>query len=104
MLSFPEEAGPQTPGGHGSFWAGFGLAALINIGAVVAGFVTLVAGIGIVILLGLGLVQLAWIVPMYIRYRRQGKSQNALGVLLAAGVTFLLNAGCYGLVSLKDMR
>jgi hypothetical protein len=104
VLSFPEAEGPQKAEDGGSLWAGFGLAALINVGAVAAGALTLMVGIGFVILLGLGVVQLLWIIPLYSKYNRQGKTQTALGVLLAAGITFLLQAGCYGLVLLNVGR
>jgi hypothetical protein len=88
----------------GSFWRGFLIAAAVTIGAVIVGAITLVAGIGIVILLGIGLVQLAWVLPMYFSYRRKGETQTANGVLLAAGITFLLNASCWGLAGNMAIR
>lgn len=82
----------------GSFLRGFGVTAGITIGAVIFGGLTLWAGIGAIVLLGISLVQLAWVLPLYISYRRKGERDTANGVLLAAGITFLLNAGCYVVV------
>ncbi|HKE29508.1 MAG TPA: hypothetical protein VKB88_44465 [Bryobacteraceae bacterium] len=88
----------------GSFWRGFLVAAAVTVGAVIFGAITLMAGIGIVILLGIGVVQLAWALPMYFSYRRRGETQTANGVLLAAGITFLLNASCWGIVGNAPIR
>ena len=81
---------PQNPG---NIWAGFGLAAIINIVAAIAGIFT------IVITLGIGVVQAAWIIPMVIAFRKSGRTETAKGVIIAACVTFLLNAGCWGVIA-----
>jgi hypothetical protein len=88
---FPANAG--DPNGKGSVLAGFGLAAVINLGAAIVGIVT------IVVPLAIGLIQAAWIVPMVLSFRKSGKSETAKGILIAATITFLLNAGCWGLVA-----
>jgi hypothetical protein len=89
----------QQPKSEGSILAGFGLAAAINLGAVVVGVITLAMVVGIFILLGIGLVQAAWIIPMVVTFRKSGKRETAKGVIIAAAITFLLNAGCWGLVA-----
>ena len=50
------------------------------------------------ILLGIGLVQLAWFGPAYFHYRRAGEAETTQGLLIAAGLVFLLNASCWGVV------
>jgi hypothetical protein len=66
---------------------------VINLGAAIVGIVT------IVVPLAIGLIQAAWIVPMVLSFRKSGKSETAKGILIAATITFLLNAGCWGLVA-----
>jgi hypothetical protein len=36
---------------------------------------------------------------MVLSFRKSGKSETAKGILIAATITFLLNAGCWGLVA-----
>ena len=74
--------------------AGFGLAAAINLGlAAIIGVVT------IIIPLAIGLIQAAWIIPMVLSFQKSGRGETAKGVIIAAAITFLLNAGCWGLVA-----
>jgi hypothetical protein len=56
------------------------------------------AFLGIAILLGIGGVQAAWIVPLWLHFRRTHETETAKGLLIAASIVFLLNAGCWGLV------
>jgi hypothetical protein len=84
---------------EGSIWAGFGLAAAVNVGAMIVGALTVTIVVGIFILMGIGLVQVAWIVPMALRFRASGRRETMKGVIIAAAITFLLNAGCWGLVA-----
>ena len=89
----PQAPQPPQPMGPGSVLAGFGLAAAINLGAAIVGIVT------IVIPLAIGIIQAAWIVPMVISFRRSGRRETAKGIIIAAAITFLLNAGCWGLIA-----
>jgi hypothetical protein len=50
-------------------------------------------------LLGIGAVQALWVVPLWLYYRRAGETETVRGILGAAGVIFLLNAGCWGIVA-----
>jgi hypothetical protein len=50
-------------------------------------------------LLGIGVTQLIYVGPLMIYFYRQGSMNAFKGMLLAAGITFLLNATCWGLVS-----
>ena len=47
-----------------------------------------------------GLVQLVYLGPAYVILRMQGQRRTALGVLILAALTFLLNAGCWGVVAI----
>jgi len=83
---------------NGSVLKGLGIGVLMTVGGVMAGVITMTAVIGGVILLGIGLVQLVWIGPAYFHYRRAGEVETAKGLLIAAGLVFLLNASCWGVV------
>ena len=87
--------GPDPPVNEGNLEKGFAIAAAINIGAAIAGVLTIAVGIGAVIVFGIGAVQALWIGPLYGVYRSKRETETAKGILLAAGYTFLLNAGCW---------
>jgi hypothetical protein len=57
--------------------------------------------LGMIVVLGIGVVQVAWIVPMYLHFKRAGEMETAKGLLIAAAIVFLLNAGCWGLVVMR---
>ena len=88
--------GPDPPVREGLVVKGFAIAAAINIAAAIAGVLTIAVGIGVVIVFGIGAVQALWIGPLYAVYRSKRETETAKGILLAAGITFLLNAGCWG--------
>jgi hypothetical protein len=56
------------------------------------------SGLFFVIPFGIGLAQLLWIIPLYLRHRKRGTSETAKGLIVAASITFLLNAACWGLL------
>lgn len=78
-----------------SIWQGFLIATGLNLLALVIGIVTIMAGIGMIIVGGFGVVQLFWLVPFYVKYKKQGKMNTAKGILLGAGLSFLLSATCW---------
>lgn len=45
-----------------------------------------------------GAFQFIYIVPLALYLRARGKSNTALGVWITAGVLFMLNASCYGIL------
>jgi hypothetical protein len=53
---------------------------------------------------GIGLVQLLWIVPMVLKYRKTGRTETAKGVIIAASIIFMLNAACWGLLATGGFR
>ena len=100
MSDFPTPPPAVPPPNGGTLWGGFGIAALINLAGLVMGFITIGIGLGILVLVAFGLVQFAWLGPLYYSFRKQGKTETAKGVMIAAGISFLLNAGCWGLIAL----
>lgn len=55
-------------------------------------------GIGLWSLLFIGVSQLIYVVPLALYFRGRRRPRAAKGVWIAAAITFLLNAACYGLV------
>lgn len=49
----------------------------------------------------IGLSQLFYVVPQHFAFKKQGRNACIRGLWLGAGVTFLLNAGCFGIVLLS---
>jgi hypothetical protein len=59
------------------------------------------ATVGPILMLGVGIVQAAWVVPLWLYYRRAGEKETVKGILIAASVILLLNASCWGLLVTK---
>jgi hypothetical protein len=108
----PELAPPSPPSrpivptpDHGSLFGGIALGFLANIGGCIAA-----ALLGTVFMngaetlslpffaipFGIGLAQSLWIIPLYRSKRRSGATETAKGLIVAAAITFLLNAACWG--------
>ncbi len=49
----------------------------------------------------IGLSQLVYVVPQHFVYAKRGQRACIRGLWLGAGITFLLNAGCFGIVLLS---
>ena len=98
MLSIVKADGRAVPPEPGSIWRGIAFAGVINICALLGGIATIFVYIGIFIVGGFGVVQVAWILPLYHKYQSREETESAKGVLIAAGITFLLSAGCWGYV------
>jgi len=52
--------------------------------------------IAIGVLLGIGIVQLLYVVPLALWAKRRGMKTFASGVMIGAAITFLLNGACWG--------
>jgi hypothetical protein len=46
----------------------------------------------------IGISQLLYVVPQHFAFKKQGRNACIRGLWIGAGVTFLLNAGCFGMV------
>jgi hypothetical protein len=83
---------------------GFLVAAGWNGAALVASFVLMSVGIGIILLGGFGLLQFAWLLPLRSRFQKSGKTESAKGILITAGITVLLSAACWASLSQMKIR
>jgi len=71
----------------------------LNIGEVVIGFFALMMlPLGVALIGGTGIIQLIYVLPLYFSFKKQGKTNTAKGLVIAASITALLNATCWGLV------
>lgn len=82
--------------GKGSILAGMAICWLLNVAQLGVGWLLLVANVRMLpayyVLVGaIGLVQVGYVVPIWRLLRRKGKPRTANGMLLAAGLTALLN-------------
>jgi hypothetical protein len=64
-----------------------------------AGMIAAIAAPLALLLLGIGVVQLLWIIPLSVHYRRIGETETFKGIVIMASIVFLLNAGCWGFVA-----
>jgi hypothetical protein len=48
--------------------------------------------------LWIGISQLFYVIPQHFAFKKQGRNACIRGLWLGAGVTFLLNAACFGVV------
>jgi hypothetical protein len=48
--------------------------------------------------LGIGLIQLLWVIPMVRSYRRKGETETAKGLIIQAAIVAMLNATCWGVL------
>jgi hypothetical protein len=83
--------------GKGSFVAGLAICWLLNIAQLGIGWLLLVADVRMLpayyVLIGAaGLVQVGYVVPVWRVLVRKGKPRTAKGLLIAAGITVLVNA------------
>ena len=75
----------------------------VNFVAVAVFFVGLVgfrwiglATVAIALVLGIGISQLLYVIPMVLWAKRRGRKAFASGVIIGAAITFLLNGACWG--------
>jgi hypothetical protein len=46
----------------------------------------------------IGVVQLIYVVPLFFYFKRAGQTRTAKGLVIAASITALLNASCWGVL------
>jgi hypothetical protein len=54
--------------------------------------------------LWIGVSQLVYVIPQHFAFKKQGRAACLHGLWIGAGVTFLLNAGCFGIVLVSLSR
>ena len=53
----------------------------------------------IALVMGAGVVQLAWVVPMFRNAKRTGNERMKIGLVIGASIAFLFSASCGGLLA-----
>jgi hypothetical protein len=75
---------------------GFLISSAISAGAALLGLALLTVGIGALIIMPYALVQLAWTLPLFFSYRKQGKRGESQGALLSCALNVVLSVACWG--------
>jgi hypothetical protein len=85
---------------QGSIFAGLAFCWAANVGQLIIGILLLTTGTILPVWLigGVGLIQLAYVIPLYQYFKSNGRSMSARGLVIAASITALLNAACWGSV------
>jgi hypothetical protein len=76
--------------GIGAVLTLMGLAAMIVLAFPILG--------GLLVAIGIGLVQLLWMLPAILHYRGRGETETVKGLMIVGGLVILLNAPCWGAV------
>jgi hypothetical protein len=81
----------------GNIWLGLIICWGCNTVHLALGWFLIVAvvPVGIVVFGGMGLVQLAYVIPLCFHFKRKGQTNVMKGLIIAASVTALLNVGCW---------
>jgi hypothetical protein len=93
------------PSGGGSILRGIAIGIAWTVAGLI-GCALLVAagGIGFIPLFGIGLAQALWMAPVAFSYKRRGEMETVKGMLIVAGLVFMLNASCWGLLAAGKFR
>jgi hypothetical protein len=83
----------------GSIAKGFGIGVLLT-----AGGIGICFAVSIFVVIGIGVAQLLWILPTYLYYNSRNETETAKGLLIVAGLVFLLNASCWGILMSNNFR
>jgi heme/copper-type cytochrome/quinol oxidase subunit 4 len=94
----------EEPHGKGSFWLGVAIAGGVNVAALAIGVATIFIGVGVIVLMGFAVLQVLWLMPFFLKYKRKGESNTCKGMLLAGGITVLLSATCFANLNLGNMH
>jgi hypothetical protein len=92
--SEPPVALPPQPNKVREILKGVGLIYLIHCGWLVFPFAYI----------ALGLTQLIYVIPLSYHYKKLGRTGMQQGIWIAAVITFLLNATCFGLIFKDGFR
>jgi hypothetical protein len=95
------ESTETLPPQQGSVIKGIFICWGLNLLTLAFGSLLFVTFIGPLLLIGgIGLVQLLYVRPLYNTYKGKNEEGTCKGLVIAASVTALLNAGCWGSVAL----
>jgi hypothetical protein len=83
----------------GSVGRGIGIGVVLTLMGLAAMIIFLLPILaGILVAIGIGLVQLLWILPAILHYRVRGETETVKGLIIVGGLIFLLNVPCWGTV------
>jgi hypothetical protein len=51
--------------------------------------------VGVVVIGGIGVLQLAYVIPLCLHFKKEGETNVIKGLIIAASITALLNVGCW---------
>jgi hypothetical protein len=74
------------------------MGALFSLAGVVGSAILMTVVVGFFLFFGIGVAQAIWMVPAYLHYKRRGETETAKGILIVAGIVFLLNVSCWGVL------
>jgi hypothetical protein len=80
----------------GTLWKGLGIGVVLTAAGLLAGWFAVPARL--VVIFAIGLAQLLWMLPACLYFRARGERETIKGLLIIAGLVFLLNASCWGIV------
>ena len=83
---------------------GFLVSSGISAAIALLGVVTLSVGFGLLIIVPYPLIQILWIIPLFIYYWRSGRRNEGKGVLLSCALNVLLSVACWGAVLTGGFR
>lgn len=58
-------------------------------------FIFMAPPVGMILFGGIGLVQLAYVIPLCLHFKRKGQTNVMKGLIMAASITALLTVGCW---------
>jgi hypothetical protein len=95
-----DDGGGRRGESRGSIVVGMAICWLLNLAQIGIGWLMLVADERMLpfvfVIIGLiGLVQVGYVAPIWRLLQRKGKARTAKGVLIAAGITLVVNAGVW---------
>jgi hypothetical protein len=86
------------PDRGGSILVGVAIGIGISLAGLVVSAMLMMAYVGFVLVGAIGVAQALWVIPAYRHFRSRGEPETGKGILLIAGLVFLLNATCWGAV------
>ena len=89
---------------EGSIFRGLGIGFLLTLAGAVISVPLMMIGVGFLTLFGIGLAQAIWMIPAWRRYRNRGETETVKGLMIIAGLVFLLNASCWGVLATTNFR
>ncbi|HEY3929053.1 MAG TPA: hypothetical protein VGL89_11805 [Candidatus Koribacter sp.] len=87
-----------APSQSRSILRGFLISSAISAGIALVGLALLTVGVGLIIIMPFALIQLAWTLPLFFSYRKQGKRGEAKGALISCAVNIVASIACWGIV------